>query len=107
MSKEKLVYVKDNEGYVTKKPESQVSVDESIITKEEWEKGSGIEYYKKTFGRGGYRPNAGRKKEYSQKVKETYEMEEDIAKALKDYAKKNKISKNKAITMAIKKLSEA
>ena len=101
MSKIKYVYVKDDEGFVTKKPENTVLSNETLISKQEYEQISGIEYYKKTFGRGGARINAGRKKIYTDKVKETYELEKSDVICLKDYAKKHKISKNKAISQAI------
>ena len=105
MSKIKYVYVKDQEGYVTKKPENTVLPNEIIISRQEWEKTSGVEYYKKTFGRGGARANAGRKKIYVDKVKETYELEKSDVVSLKEYAKKHKISKNKAIQEAINLLT--
>ena len=37
----KYVYVKDNEGFVIKKLASEVQADETIITKQEYEKLSG------------------------------------------------------------------
>lgn len=106
MNKIKYVYVKDSEGYVTKKPESAVLPDETIITKNEWEKISGVEYYKETYGRGGTRANAGRKKIYTEKIKETYEIEKADVISLKEYAKKHNISKNKAIHEAINLLTK-
>lgn len=101
MAKVKKVYVKDTEGYVTQKLESEVLPDETIITRQEWEKLSGVEYYKKNLGRGGKRPNAGRKKIYTEKVKETYELEKADVVSLKEYARKHKLSKNRAIHEAI------
>ncbi len=101
---DKFVYVKDDEDYVCRKLKSKVKENETIITRKEFEKSSGIEYYKKTYGRGGARPNAGRKKQYKNKVKETYEIEKTEADKLKSYAKEHGISKNKAITEAINKL---
>lgn len=106
MTNEKQVYVKDNEGYVTRKQKNQVLPDETIITKKEWEKASGVEYYKQTFGRGGKRLNAGRKKIYYDKVKETYELEKADVISLKEYAKKHKVSKNRAIHEAINLLTK-
>ncbi len=97
----KYVYVKDLEGYVVKKLESKVQADEVIISKEEFEKISGIDYYNKTFGRGGARPGAGRKKLFTSKKRETFDLEESDVISLKDYAKKHKISKNKALHEAI------
>ena len=55
------VYVKDKEGFVVKKLQKDLLPDEVIISKEEWEEISGEKYYKETYGRGGYRENAGRK----------------------------------------------
>jgi len=100
----KYVYVKDAEGFVTKKLISQVDADEKIISKEEFEQISGIDYYKKTFGRGGVREGAGRKKEYKSKKRETFDLEETDIISLKEYAKKRKISKNKALHEAITNL---
>ena len=59
------VFVKDAEGYVFKKQKSEVSPDEKIITKKEYMKASGLAAYKKMFGHGGARENAGRKPKYS------------------------------------------
>ena len=56
-----FVYTKDEEGFVTKKPKSELLPNEVIITKEEWEKESGEKYYKETYGRGGRREGAGRR----------------------------------------------
>ncbi len=100
----KYVYVKDAEGYVTKKPENNVEADETIISKDEFEQISGVEYYKKTFGRGGARQGAGRKKQYTSKKRETFDLEEADIISLKEYAKKHKISKNKALHEAINNL---
>lgn len=58
-----------------------------------------IEEIKKQWG--GVRLNAGRKKIYAEKVKETYELEKSDVINLKDYAKKHNISKNRAIREAI------
>jgi hypothetical protein len=96
----KYVYIKDAEGFVTKKLESQIKADEIIISKEEFEQISGVDYYKKTF-RGGARQGAGRKKEYLSKKRETFDLEETDIISLKEYAKQRKISKNKALHEAI------
>ncbi len=61
-----------------------------------------IEEIKKQWG--GKRPNAGRKKEYKDKVKETFDLEKSDVICLKEYAKKHKISKNKALSEAIRRL---
>ena len=55
------IYVKDKEGFVTKKLANELLPDEKIITKEEFSHLSGDEYYKQTFGHGGKREGAGRK----------------------------------------------
>lgn len=57
-------------------------------------------------GRGGARKNAGRKKEYEERVKETFNLEKSDVVFLKDYAKKKNISKNKALQEAIKILKQ-
>lgn len=46
------VYVKDSEGYVSKKMESEVSADEKIISEKEYNKKSGLAFYQKKFGHG-------------------------------------------------------
>ena len=102
----KYVYVKDSEGFVIKKLENAVQADEVIISKEEFEQISGIDYYKKTFGRGGARPGAGRKKQFTSKKRETFDLEESDVISLKEYAKKHKISKNKALHEAINILTK-
>lgn len=101
----KYIYVKDSEGFVTKKLSSQIEADETIISKEEFEQISGVDYYKKTFGRGGARQGAGRKKEYTAKKRETFDLEEADIISLKEYAKQRKISKNKALHEAIANLT--
>lgn len=100
----KYVYVKDAEGFVTKKLNNQIEVDETVISKEEFEQISGVDYYKKTFGRGGARAGSGRKKQYASKKRETFDLEETDIINLKEYAKKKKISKNKALHEAITNL---
>jgi hypothetical protein len=102
--RKKEVYVKDSEGYVTSKSIDQVQPDETIITKQEFENNSGITYYKEKYGRGGARPGAGRKKQYTSKKRETFDLEEADIISLKEYAKKHKISKNKALHEAINNL---
>ena len=100
----KYIYVKDSDGFVTKKLETKIEADETIISKEEFEHLSGIDYYKNTFGRGGARLGAGRKKEYIAKKRETFDLEEADIVSLKEYAKQRKISKNKALHEAITNL---
>lgn len=63
------VYVKDAEGYVTKKLRSEVAKDEKIISEKAYLKASGLAAYEKEFGHGGARENAGRKPKYSQPLR--------------------------------------
>ena len=63
------VYVKDSEGYVFKKLESEVSADEKIISEKEYNKKSGLAFYQKKFGHGGARENAGRKQKFALPLK--------------------------------------
>ncbi len=63
------VFVKDSEGYVFKKLESEVSSDEKIISEKEYMKISGLSAYEKKFEHGGARKNAGRKQKYSLPLK--------------------------------------
>ena len=63
------VYVKDSEGFVFKKKESDVAADEKIISEKEYLKKSGIALYEKKFGHGGARENAGRKTKFSSPLK--------------------------------------
>ena len=51
------VYVKDSDGYVFKKLESELSPDEKIISEKEYMKTSGLAAYEKEFGHGGAREN--------------------------------------------------
>ena len=63
------VYVKDSEGFVFKKKESDVSADEKIISEKEYLKKSSIALYEKKFGHGGARENAGRKTKFASPLK--------------------------------------
>ena len=63
------VYLKDSEGYVFKKRETEVTSDEKIISEKEYMKTSGLAAYKKEFGHGGARENAGRKQKFSSPLK--------------------------------------
>lgn len=63
------VFVKDSEGFVTKKLSAEVSSDEIIISEKEYLKKSGLSFYEKKYGRGGSRKNAGRKQKFSQPLK--------------------------------------
>lgn len=46
----KEVFVKDEEGYVCKKPESKVTENETIITESEYNELSGFNYYVNKYG---------------------------------------------------------
>jgi len=46
------VYVKDSEGFVFKKNESEVAAGEKIISEKEYMKKSGLALYEKKFGHG-------------------------------------------------------
>ena len=63
------VYVKDSDGYVFKKLESELSHDEKIISEKEYMKTSGLAAYEKEFGHGGARENAGRKQKFGSPLK--------------------------------------
>lgn len=63
------VFVKDSEGYVFKKLESEVSPDEKIISEKEYMRKSGLSSYEKKFGHGGTRENAGRKQKFGSPLK--------------------------------------
>ena len=63
------VYVKDSDGYVFKKLESELSPDEKIISEKEYLKKSGLANYAKEFGHGGARKNAGRKQKFGSPLK--------------------------------------
>ncbi|WP_315451088.1 hypothetical protein [uncultured Treponema sp.] len=63
------IYVKDSEGYVFKKLESELSHDEKIISEKEYLKTSGLAAYAKEFGYGGTRKNAGRKRKFGSLLK--------------------------------------
>jgi len=63
------VFVKDLEGYVFKKLESEVFPDEKIISEKEYMKISGLTSYEKKFGHGGARENAGRKQKFGSPLK--------------------------------------
>ena len=64
----KYIYVKDSEGFVSKKAINKVEPDEIQISKEEFRRLSGDDYYDKHFTHGGRREGAGRKPKFSQKL---------------------------------------
>ncbi|MBQ6056283.1 MAG: hypothetical protein IJL34_01290 [Treponema sp.] len=63
------VFVKDSEGYVFKKLESEITPDEKIISENEYMKKSGLAAYEKKFWHGGARENAGRKQKFALPLK--------------------------------------
>lgn len=85
------VYVKDSEGFVFKKKESDVAADEKIISEKEYLKKSGIALYEKKFGHGGARENAGRKTKFVSplkfQIRVTKEEKEFLA-----FARENKLN---------------
>jgi len=58
---QRLIYIKDKEGYVRGIYPNEMKPEYTVITREEWEEQSGEKYYKETYGRGGARKGAGRK----------------------------------------------
>ena len=64
----KYVYVKDSEGFVSKKAINKVESDEIQISKDEFRKLSGDDYYEEHFTHGGKREGAGRKPKFSKKL---------------------------------------
>ena len=64
----KYVYVKDSEGFVSKKAVNKVEPDEVVITKDEFRRLSGDEYYEQNFTHGGRREGAGRKPKFTHKL---------------------------------------
>ena len=63
------VFVKDSDGYVSKKLKSELCDDENIISEKEYMKASGLDFYEKKFSHGGARKNAGRKQKFSLPLK--------------------------------------
>ena len=55
------VFVKDSDGFVSKKIKAQVATDEQIISAAEYKELSGDNYYEQPFTHGGRRMGAGRK----------------------------------------------
>jgi hypothetical protein len=95
------VYVKDSEGFVFKKKESDVAADEKIISEKEYLKKSGIALYEKKFGHGGARENAGRKTKFSSplkfQIRVTKEEKEFLA-----FARTNKLNFATLMNLAAK-----
>ena len=65
----KYVFVKDSEGFVSKKLESEITPNEKIISERTYMKLSGLKSYEKKFSHGGARENAGRKQKFSLPLK--------------------------------------
>ena len=95
------VYVKDSEGLVFKKKESDVAADEKIISEKEYLKKSGIALYEKKFGHGGARENAGRKTKFASplkfQIRVTKEEKEFLA-----FARSNKLNFATLMNLATK-----
>ena len=95
------VYVKDSEGFVFKKKESDVAADEKIISQKEYLKKSGIALYEKKFGHGGARENAGRKTKFASplkfQIRVTKEEKEFLA-----FARSNKLNFATLMNLATK-----
>lgn len=53
-------------------------------------------------GRGGYRPNAGRKKIYPERIALNKRVSKDTIILLKEYSKKHKISENEALDKLVR-----
>lgn len=103
----KYIYVKDSEGFTIKKKADEISPDDTVITKEEHEELSGIAYYKKTFMKGGKREGSGRKKEFSQKIRISVDLDKFELDLINQIAKEKNISKNKVVRFAINNLKSA
>lgn len=106
MSNQEFVYIKDDEGFACKKKASDVLENETIITEEEYKKITGYEIMLELTKRGGKREGSGRKKLYICRKKATFDLDESDIISLKEYAKKQKISKNKALHEAIRLLTK-
>ena len=95
------VYVKDSEGFVFKKKESDVAADEKIISEKEYLKKSGIALYEKKFRHGGARENAGRKTKFASplkfQIRVTKEEKEFLA-----FARSNKLNFATLMNLATK-----
>ncbi len=61
----KYVFVKDAEGFVSKKAQHEILADDKIISEKEYLKKSGLEFYEKKFNHGGARQGAGRKRKFA------------------------------------------
>ena len=95
----KYVYVKDSEGFVSKKAVNKIGPDEIEITEDEFRKLSGDEYYEQHFTHGGRREGAGRKPKFTQKLEYQIRVTEE-EKAFIAYARENHFDYGKAMKMA-------
>ena len=84
----KYINVKDSEGFVVKKAINKIEPDEIEISKEEFIKISGDNYYEQHFTHGGRREGAGRKKKFSQKLEYQIRVTEE-EKAFIAYAREH------------------
>jgi hypothetical protein len=75
------IFVKDSEGFVSKKIKAQVAADEQIISAAEYKELSGDNYYEQHFTHGGRRMGAGRKK----KLSDPLEYQIRVSKQEKDF----------------------
>ena len=92
----KYIYVKDSEGFVTKKAVNKIKPGEVEITKEEFRKLSGDDYYEEHFTHGGRREGAGRKTKFSQKLEYQIRVTEE-EKAFIAYARETHFDYAKAM----------
>lgn len=95
------VYVKDSEGFVFKKKESEITENEKIISEKEYKKKSGLAFYEKKFGHGGARENAGRKMKFASPLK----FQIRVTKEEKDflsYAREKKLDFTVLMNIAMK-----
>jgi hypothetical protein len=92
----KYVYVKDSEGFVSKKAVNKVEPDDVVITKDEFRKLSGDEYYEQNFTHGGRREGAGRKPKFTHKLEYQIRVSEE-EKAFIAFARENHFDYGKAM----------
>jgi len=90
-------FVKDSEGFVYKKLESEVAPDEKIISEKEYMKKSGLAAYEKEFGHGGKREGAGRKQKFKQPLEYQIRVTAE-EKAFILYAREKNFDYGKAIS---------
>ncbi|MDD3420535.1 MAG: hypothetical protein PHE78_08070 [Candidatus Gastranaerophilales bacterium] len=98
----KYIYVKDQDGFVIKKTEKDILSNETIISKKEYDEISGINYYKKTYGRGGKRSGAGRPKSSTTKIPYSVKFEKETDLKIREYARSRKIPISQALREIVK-----